>query len=121
MIMGFLVVLVNVMARLLGSGEPSDVLIFDSFSVFLQRFWKTDPVILMWTTLFEVFISRVSAISRSSMKSFGRFFSRYCMFCLVKDVPSFSSYRFVRASPGGVRNIPSGFVEKIFSSCSSSI
>lgn len=45
--MGFPVVLVNVMARLLRSGEPSDLLIFDSFSVFLQRFWKTDPVILM--------------------------------------------------------------------------
>lgn len=47
MIMGFPVVLVNVMARLLGSGEPNDVLIFDSFSVFLQRFWKMDPVTLM--------------------------------------------------------------------------
>lgn len=55
------------------------------------------------------------------MKSFGRFFSRYSMSCLVKDVPSFSSYRFVRASPGGVRNIPSGFVERIVFSVSSSV
>jgi len=65
-------------------------------------------------------ISRFSAISRSSMKSFGRLFSSWSRFNLVKLVPSVSSKRFARDTPGAVRHIPIGFFRKIFSSANSS-
>jgi len=71
--------------------------------------------------LFSVFISKFSAISRSSMKSLGRLFCRYVMSVLMKSVPISFSNRFVRPSPGGVMHIPLGFSRKIFSSAISSI
>ena len=61
-------------------------------------------------------ISRFSAISKSSIKSFGRLCCRCFRSTLVKLVPSCSSKSFEREKPGGVMSAACGFSRKILSS-----
>jgi len=82
--------------------------------------WVTDAesAIFLATLCGSIRISRSSAISRSSMKSFGRFCCRYSMFTTMKVLPSVFSKSFESAMPGGVMSAASGFFRKVLSSCS---
>jgi len=64
-----------------------------------------------------VCISRFSAISRSSMKSFGRFCCRYSRSTFVKVVPNVFSKSFERDKPGGMMRAAPGFFRKVLFSC----
>jgi len=64
-----------------------------------------------------VCISMFSAISRSSMKIFGRFCCRCSMSVFVKLFPVVFSNSFERERPGGMMSAASGFFRKILFSC----
>ena len=132
--MGSPVAFVNAQAMALHSGQPIVQHMCERFLFSLHKFLKIEFVIFTWIRLFfirfseiesvislvslySVSISMFSAISRSSIKSFGRFCCRYSRSTLVRFVPNVFSKSFERDRPGGVMRVASGFFRKVFSPC----